>query len=62
MTGIAASFKALQPDKMIRAYPEITAALNAANDERRSQLEVEIRSLGYRPGEGAQPDEVGEYL
>lgn len=55
MAGIVASFKALSLDEMIRAYPEITAALNAAKDQRRSQLEVEIRSLGFKSGEAQKP-------
>jgi DNA-binding protein H-NS len=52
MAGIVASFKALTLDEMIRAYPEITAALNAAKDARRSELEAELRGLGFKPGEG----------
>jgi len=52
MPGIVAAFKALTLDEMIRAYPDITAALVAAKEERRSQLEAEIRQLGFEPGEG----------
>lgn len=52
MAGIVASFKALTLYEMIRAYPEITAALNAAKDLRRQALEAEIRGLGFKPGEG----------
>ena len=44
MAGIVASFKALTLDEMIPAYPEITSALNAAKDQRRSQLEAEIQA------------------
>jgi len=55
MAGIVASFKALTLDEMIRTYPEITAALNAAKDARRVALEAEIKALGFRPGEGRKP-------
>ncbi|MHC2390841.1 DNA-binding protein H-NS [Bradyrhizobium liaoningense] len=63
MAGIVASFKALTLDEMIRAYPEITAALNAAKDQRRSQFEAEIRSLSFKPGEGKKaPTRAAKYV
>ena len=52
MTGIVTAFKALSLDAQLQAYPEITAALNAAKDARRLQLKAEIRGLGFKPGEG----------
>jgi DNA-binding protein H-NS len=52
MTGIVAAFKALSLDAQTEAYPQITAAFNAAKDARRLQLEAEIRALGFRPGDG----------
>jgi hypothetical protein len=59
MTGIAMAFKALSLDVQTEAYPQITAAFNAAKDARRLQLEAEIRALGFRPGEGKKkPDRV----
>jgi DNA-binding protein H-NS len=39
----------------LKAYPQITAVFNAAKDNRRQQLEAEIRALGFRPGEGKKP-------
>ena len=62
MAGIVATFRALSLDEMIEAYPQITAALNAAKDQRRSQLEAEIRSLGFRPGDAKRkPDRAVKY-
>jgi DNA-binding protein H-NS len=55
MAGIVATFKGLTLDEMIEAYPQITAALTAARDARRLQLEAEIHSLGFKPGEGKRP-------
>jgi hypothetical protein len=55
MTGIVAAFKALSLDAQTEAYPQITAAFNAAKDARRLQREAEIRQLGFRPGEGKKP-------
>jgi len=52
MTGIVAAFKGLSLDAQTKAYPQITAAFNAAKDVRRLQLEAEIRALGFKPGEG----------
>ncbi|WP_338824901.1 hypothetical protein WDM22_21485 [Bradyrhizobium septentrionale] len=52
MAGIVARFNALTPDEVIRACPEINAALDAAKGARRSPLEAEIRQLGFRPSEG----------
>jgi hypothetical protein len=57
MIKIAGDFKALTLDARLRAYPEITAVLNAAKDARRLQLEAEIRSLGFRHGEGKRKPE-----
>jgi DNA-binding protein H-NS len=51
---IVADFKSLSLDQQLQAYPEITAALNAAKEARRRQLEEEIRGLGFKPGEAAK--------
>src|ERR1700738_824498 len=52
MTGIVTAFKALSRDAQTEAFPQITAAFNAAKDARRLQLEAEIRALGFKPGDG----------
>lgn len=57
MAGIVAAFKALTLDEQSRAFPEITAAFEAAKDARRLQLEAEIRALGFKPGEGKRKPE-----
>jgi len=49
---IVSDFKVLKLNEMNEAYPQITAEFNAAKDKRRQELEAEIRSLGYKPGEG----------
>jgi DNA-binding protein H-NS len=54
MTGIVTAFKALSLDAQTEAYPEITAASNAAKDARRLQVEEEIRALGFKPGDGKE--------
>jgi DNA-binding protein H-NS len=55
MTGIVTALKALSLDAQTEAYPQITAAFNAAKDARRQQLEAEIRALGFKPGEVKRP-------
>jgi DNA-binding protein H-NS len=63
MAGIVASFKALTLDEMIRAYPEISAALDTAKDLRRQALEAEIKTLGFKPGEGKKkPARMAKYV
>ena len=42
---IVTDFTALKLAEMIEVYPAMTAALNAANDKRRQELETEIKSL-----------------
>jgi len=62
MTGIVAAFKGLSLDAQTKAYPQITAAFNAAKDVRRLQLEAEIRALGFKPSEGKKkPDRAVKY-
>lgn len=55
MAGIVTAFKALSLDEQTEAYPQITAAFNTAKDARRQQLEAEIRTLGFKPGEVKKP-------
>ena len=63
MSKIVTDFKVHSLELQLQAYPEITAALNAAKDARRSQLEAEIRALGFRPGEGKKTSAVAaKYL
>ncbi len=64
MTGIVTAFKALTLEAQTEAaYPQITAAFNAAKDARRLQLEAEIRSLGFKPGEGRKkPERAPRYV
>jgi hypothetical protein len=57
MTKIVADFEALTLEAKLNPYPEITAALNAAKEARRSQPDAKIRGLGFRPGEAKRkPD------
>lgn len=50
-------FKALSIEQQATAYKEITAAFAASKEARRQQLEAEIRSLGFVPGEGKKKAE-----
>jgi hypothetical protein len=45
MTGIVTAYKALSLEQQTEAYPQITAAFNAAKDLRRQELEAQIRRL-----------------
>ncbi len=56
---IVTDFEALKLKEMIEAHPQITAALNAAKEKRRQELESEIRSLGLKPGEAKKPAAAG---
>lgn len=48
---------------MIRAYSEITAALDTAKNLLRQALEAEIKTLGFRPGEGKKkPARMAKYV
>jgi DNA-binding protein H-NS len=58
MTKVVADFEALPLEAKLKAYSEITAVLNAAKEVRRSQLEAEIRGLGFKPGEGKKSVKV----
>lgn len=63
MTGIVTAFKALSLDAQTEAYPQITSVFNAAKDNRRQQLEAEIRALGFKPGEGKKkPERAAKYV
>jgi hypothetical protein len=55
MSKVVSDFKALPLDAQTEAYPQIMAVFNAAKDNRRQQLEAEIRALGFKPGEGKRP-------
>ncbi|WP_424632180.1 H-NS family nucleoid-associated regulatory protein [Bradyrhizobium sp. SYSU BS000235] len=55
MSKIISDFKALNLQQQHEAYPQITAAYNAAKEARRQELEAEIRGLGFKPGEGKRP-------
>ena len=50
-------FKALPIEQQTSAYKDITAAFAASKETRRQQLEAEIRSLGFMPGEGKKKPE-----
>lgn len=54
MSKIVTDFDALPLDAKLKAYPEITASLNVAKEARRSQLEAEIRGLGFAPGQATK--------
>jgi hypothetical protein len=63
MTGIVTALKALSPDAQTEACPQNTAVFNAAKDARRLQPEAEIRSLGFKPGEGRKkPERAPKYV
>jgi hypothetical protein len=55
MSKIVSDFVALPLDAELKAYPEITAAFEAAKNTRRLQLGAEIRALGLKPGEAKRP-------
>ncbi|MCW0221106.1 MAG: H-NS histone family protein [Prosthecobacter sp.] len=59
---IVAAFKLLRIEQQTSTYEQITAAFSAAKDARRLQLEAEIRSLGFKPGEGKRkPERAAKY-
>jgi hypothetical protein len=54
MSKIVTDFKVLTLELQLQAYPQITAAFNAAKDARRPQLEAEIRTLGFARARGKE--------
>lgn len=58
MHRLATEFKHLSLTQQHEVFPEIFAAYNAAKEARRQELEAEIKSLGFKPGEAKKPPTV----
>jgi len=58
MHRLVTEFKLLSLAQQHEVFPDILAAYNAAKEARRQELETEIKSLGFKPGEGRKPPVV----
>lgn len=58
---VVTDFKALSLSQQHEDYPAITAVYNAAKEARRRELEEEIRSMGFVPGEVKKPPAAVKY-
>lgn len=54
MSKVVADFRALKLTEMAEAFPLIEEAFNQAKEKRRQDLEAEIRSWGFKPGEAVK--------
>lgn len=58
MHRLVNEFKHLSLAQQHEVFPDILAVYNAAKEARRQELEAEIKSLGFKPGEGKKPPAV----
>jgi len=58
MHRLVTELKYLSLAQQHEVFPDILAAYNAAKEARRQELEAEIKSLGFNPGEGKKPPAV----
>lgn len=58
MHRLVSEFKHLSLTQQHEVFPENLAAYNAAKEARRQELEAEIKSLGFKPGEAKKPPTV----